>query len=107
MVRETGSNRPKSPDSSGLWRMAGLGTELAGGIVGFVLLGWWIDRKFGTSPTWLIVGSVLGGVGGMVHLIKRAIAFQRDDQASRKAASEKRASASDADKGRDDTFASS
>ena len=31
------------------------------GIVG----GAWLDGRFGTSPLWLIVGSVLGMVGGM------------------------------------------
>ena len=102
------SERPDPSElSKRAWRVAGLGTEMAGGIAGFVLLGWWIDRQFGTSPTWLIVGAVLGGVGGLVHLIKRALELQREDQASRKAAlSERKPDGAGSDDGPHDTHAS-
>jgi F0F1-type ATP synthase assembly protein I len=59
-------------------RFAGLGLEFAGGIAAFVLLGWWIDSRFQTSPKGLVAGAVLGCVGGLAHLIRSAYAAQRD-----------------------------
>jgi len=38
------------------------------------LVGWWIDRKYGTSPLWLIVGLVIGMVAtafDVYRLLKR------------------------------------
>lgn len=38
------------------------------------LFGWWIDRKYGTSPLWLIVGLVIGLLGtafDVYRLLKR------------------------------------
>jgi len=38
------------------------------------LFGWWIDRKYGTTPLWLIVGLILGLVGtafDVYRLLKR------------------------------------
>ena len=56
---------------------AGLGAELAGGIAGFVLLGYWLDWYFGIGPTGVVAGGIVGCVGGMVHLIRRAYEMQR------------------------------
>ncbi|MEN3336286.1 MAG: putative F0F1-ATPase subunit Ca2+/Mg2+ transporter [Blastocatellia bacterium] len=39
-----------------------------------VLVGWWIDRKYATSPLWLIVGLVIGLLGtafDVYRLLKR------------------------------------
>lgn len=52
--------------------------ELAGGLVGFVLIGYWIDWKFRTSPWGLVIGATLGGVGGVYNLIRRARQMQQD-----------------------------
>jgi F0F1-type ATP synthase assembly protein I len=38
------------------------------------LLGWWLDRKYATSPLWLIVGLVIGLAGtafDVYRLLKR------------------------------------
>ena len=61
-------------------RYAGLGMELAGGIGGFTLLGYWLDLKLGTYPRWLTVGAVLGCVGGMYNLIKIGISESKRAQ---------------------------
>ena len=48
-----------------------VGILMALPLVGFLLLGVWIDSMFGTSPTYLIVG-ILGGIilgGVMVYKI--------------------------------------
>jgi len=36
--------------------------QLAGAVGLGTLLGWWLDRKFGTSP-WCLVGGALLGIG--------------------------------------------
>lgn len=78
------------PASPGM-RYAGLGMELAGGIAGFTLLGYWLDVKFDTHPRWLTVGAVIGCVGGMYNLIKigiqeskRAVAPRPRDESGEK-----------------------
>ena len=48
--------------------LATSGIEFAGVVGGFVAGGWWLDGEFGTKPTFLIVGLVLGSVGGVYRL---------------------------------------
>jgi F0F1-type ATP synthase assembly protein I len=50
-----------------------MGTELAGGLLVFCLLGYWIDYKFGTRPWGLVIGAILGIVGGLYNLIRVAL----------------------------------
>ena len=54
-------------------RLASLGTELAGAVAGGSLLGYWLDRRFGTSPLWFIVCAAIGVVGGLYNLIRKAL----------------------------------
>lgn len=58
---------------SGTMRLAGLGVELAGAVIGACLLGYWIDRQFDTSPWGLIICSLIGVVGGLYNLIRQAV----------------------------------
>lgn len=60
-----------------------MGMELAGGIAGFLLLGWWIGRQFGRERAGMIVGAVIGCVGGMYNFIRRAIEMERQQDAGR------------------------
>lgn len=54
-------------------RYAGLGLELAGGVLGFALFGWWIDRHFETSPWGLLTCAVLGLIGGLYNLVRASL----------------------------------
>ena len=58
-------------------------------IVGFLLLGWWLDGRLGTTPTLTLVGLGLGTFGGFWNLFRTARQLQRDmeadDEAERKA----------------------
>lgn len=72
-------------------RYAGLGLEFAGGLAGFVLLGWAIDSWLSSRPIGLIAGALLGFAGGMYNLIRRAYEIQaavarmdREDAADKK-----------------------
>jgi len=67
----------QNEDSSALWRISGMGGELAGSIVGMLFLGWLIDKWANTSPRWTIILSVLGLVGGGYNFARQAVRLQR------------------------------
>ncbi len=46
------------------------GVQLAGSVVGGLLLGGLADKRFGTGPWLTAAGLVLGFAGGMVNLIR-------------------------------------
>ena len=52
--------------------------ELAGATAGLALVGYWIDRKFGTAPWALLAGVVIGIVGGLYNLVKQSLAAMRE-----------------------------
>lgn len=57
-----------------MWRYTGIGFELVAAIGLSILLGWWIDGRFGTEPWGLLVGAFIGVVGGMFNLIRESLA---------------------------------
>lgn len=59
-------------------RLAGVGFELVAGVGAFVLVGYWWDRHFGSSPKGILVGAVLGLIGGMYNLIRQSIRATRE-----------------------------
>lgn len=54
-------------------RLAFSGLEFGGIVVACILLGLWLDSKFGTKPWILLVLMVFGMAGGMVRLIRRVM----------------------------------
>ncbi len=68
-------------------RHGGIGIEFAAAVVGFSLVGLWVDRHWKTGPWGLVIGAVLGLVGGMYNLIRQSLAAfkeqSRDDEKSR------------------------
>ena len=69
-------------------RHSGVGLELAGATAGFALLGYWLDRRFGTEPWGLIAGLILGLVGGLYNLVKESLRAVRDARAEDAAAND-------------------
>jgi F0F1-type ATP synthase assembly protein I len=61
-------------------KLAGLGFELLAAVVGFAVVGYWIDRHYATAPWGLIIGATLGIVGGMYNLIRSFLAVSRQAQ---------------------------
>ena len=51
----------------------GIGLEIAAGVGLGLLVGWWLDGKFGWKPWGMIIGAMVGLAGGMYLLIKQAI----------------------------------
>lgn len=64
----------------GLTRYAGMGVELAGAIAGLTLLGYWIDRHYGTEPAGVIIGASIGIVGGMYNFIRQALSMTKENR---------------------------
>ena len=51
-----------------------------------VLAGWWLDKKFATTPWLLVAGSLLGIAVGFVNLIQTTLRMNQDkDQRKGKA----------------------
>jgi ATP synthase protein I len=68
----------KKPDRSWV-RLSSIGVELVGAVAGFTLLGYWVDRHWGTDPWGLLAGVGLGLIGGMYNLIRQSLLATRED----------------------------
>lgn len=74
---------PKSKTRAPGVRGAGLGIELAASLIGFTLLGLWIDQKFATGPWGTLICVVVGLIGGFYNFIRAALrAMQAPDFSS-------------------------
>jgi ATP synthase protein I len=62
-------------------RYSGVGLELTGAIAGLALVGYWIDRRFGTKPWGILGGVVIGLVGGLYNLVRESLAAVREAKA--------------------------
>lgn len=73
-VANEDSSPPDAPKKSGgnqdLWRLLGLGTQLAVTVAVFAAAGWWLERNFGW-PTWSRLAISLAGIGfGLYQFVK-------------------------------------
>jgi F0F1-type ATP synthase assembly protein I len=69
-------------------RYSGVGLELAGAIAGLALVGYWIDRRFGTTPWGILGGVVVGLVGGLYNMVRESLQAVREAGAEDKLASD-------------------
>jgi F0F1-type ATP synthase assembly protein I len=60
-----------------MWRLSGMGFELASHIVAGVLLGLLGDYIFNTRPVLLIVGTIAGVIVGLAEFLRSALKAQR------------------------------
>lgn len=58
-------------------RLSSIGFELVAAVGGFILVGYWWDRHFGTAPWGLLTGALLGLIGGMYNLIRQTLLATR------------------------------
>jgi F0F1-type ATP synthase assembly protein I len=72
---------PQDPYLSSWRRFAGMGTEFAGALCGLTLLGYWIDRHFGSGRKATLICASIGLVGGMYNFIRQAIALSKETEA--------------------------
>ncbi len=69
-------NKRREPSTAWMG-LAGIGIEFGAAVAGFALLGWWIDRKFDSSPIALLICAGLGLLGGSYNLIRQSLAAAR------------------------------
>jgi ATP synthase protein I len=74
---EPGSAPRSAADMSGFALGMRLSAELVGGVVVGFILGWLLDRWFGTSPWGLIVFLLLGFTAGVLNVMRSARVIQR------------------------------
>ncbi len=78
---KTGPRQPP-PAVSGA-EFAGIGLQFAAVILAFTFVGYWLDKRLGTSP-WLLVLGVFGGAGaGIYSMFLKVSAAQRRDADAR------------------------
>ncbi len=63
--------RGSKQDRPGWVRFSGIGIEFVGGMLGFGLLGLWIDSRFESAPWGLVIGTFLGLIGATYNAIRR------------------------------------
>jgi F0F1-type ATP synthase assembly protein I len=63
-------------------RYSGSGLELAGAVAGFALIGYWIDKHYGSDPWGIIVGLMLGLVGGLYNFVRQSLQATREAKLS-------------------------
>lgn len=59
-------------------RYSGVGLELAGAMAGLAFVGYWIDKRFGTSPWGILGGVVIGLAGGLYNLVRESLEAVRE-----------------------------
>jgi ATP synthase protein I len=61
-----------------LWRLAGMGFQFGTEIIAGVLLGWFVDRMWGTAPWGVVIGAIAGILVAMMHLLRQAMRLNRE-----------------------------
>jgi F0F1-type ATP synthase assembly protein I len=69
---ELKQRRADEAASRQMYQMSGIGLEFVLSVAAFSALGWWLDKKFGTSPVWTLAGVALGFTLGLYRLVKFA-----------------------------------
>jgi F0F1-type ATP synthase assembly protein I len=55
-----------------------MGIEFAGALCGLTLLGYWIDRHYGTGKKGVLILGAIGLIGGMYNFIREAMELTRE-----------------------------
>lgn len=64
----------------GAGRYMGLGLSWALSTLLFLLAGWWLDRKVGTTPLFLILGAFVGASAGFYSMYRHVVMEPRDQK---------------------------
>jgi len=54
-----------------------MGFEFAAAIIGFVLVGYWVDRHYESAPKGVLIGAALGILGGGYNFLRTALQASR------------------------------
>jgi F0F1-type ATP synthase assembly protein I len=93
------SDAMKGPGASGegpgAGAYAGFGMQFVVALLLFLYLGQWVDRRFGTSPVFLLIGIFVGAGGSFYAMYRKLMAAQAREDEARRAAKQAAAGASD------------
>ena len=64
-------------------RYSGLGLQLAGSLLLFMLGGSWLDKRLGTSPVLTLIGALVGATAGFYSLYRNLMRGQGKDSPKR------------------------
>jgi F0F1-type ATP synthase assembly protein I len=78
-------------------RFYGIGFEFVAAVVGFTLVGYWVDRHYGSTPAGILIGLALGLIGATYNLIRATRIAS--EMARREDAEAKREDSADRDRG--------
>jgi len=60
------------------WAIAATsGTFMVGSVIAGLLIGLWVDKKFGTDPLGKAIGVILGGTAGTIELVRILLRVSR------------------------------
>ncbi len=65
-------------------RYSGHGLTLALSVGLFLLLGWWLDGRLGTTPLLTIVGAMVGAAAGFYSMLQHLLFFPREAEEKRR-----------------------
>jgi ATP synthase protein I len=84
-LRGAGGNGAKSSGSTGVsgTQFAGIGVQFGAVILVFTLAGYWLDKKLGTSPWFLLACVFVGAAAGFYSMYHKVTAAQRQDAADK------------------------
>jgi ATP synthase protein I len=63
---------------------AAAGLQFAAALILSIILGSWLDKRYGTGPLFILLGLAVGGGGGFYSLYRRVAAFQKADDEQRR-----------------------
>jgi F0F1-type ATP synthase assembly protein I len=81
-----GSRKPDGQSPDQILRQVApyltMGIQLAAGIVIFFLIGWWLDTRYETSPTFKLIGLCIGSIGGLIKFLKSAVELGKKEKSA-------------------------
>lgn len=83
-------------------RLSGHGLTIALATAAFLLAGWWLDGRLGTTPLLTIVGALVGGAAGFYSLLQHMLFFPRRRAEEEEAGARERDAATPVDEQGDD-----
>jgi len=62
-----------NPPANSLSTAASAGVEFAGVVIVAVAIGWWLDRRFNSSPVLLLLLALVSMAGGLYRMIRKVL----------------------------------
>jgi F0F1-type ATP synthase assembly protein I len=78
MERQEGGGGEEQSTLPTLARYSGHGLTLALSMGLFLLAGWWLDGRVGSTPLFTITGALVGAAGGFYHMIHHLLLRPRE-----------------------------